>query len=130
MRTDDFHGHESREAIQIEHLFDFIQPFIEIRFFAGGRENIQEGAILGLVARRRVQWVSDVFAETAVVEIAVGIFEEAFEKLLVPAFHQHIKAEWPAIQFGCGVRSPRRRNARAQEKFARDLLGDIAVILD
>src|SRR6185295_7491522 len=82
---------ESEEAIHVKDLLQAGEAPGGVRFTSRGKKRGKIGAVIGFLAGIHFELLGNVAAGTAVVKIALGGFEVAFEKAFVVTLHEHVE---------------------------------------
>ncbi len=114
-----FEREEVEEVRQVDqHLQRRFAPRVDA--LAGAGEPLQVGAVVGAVAGVALQFLVDVLAEAAVVEVAVLAAEAALQELAVEGLAQDVEPERLAVEFDERVRDARRGQPGGGEDAVAD----------
>ena len=114
-------GEVTEVGVDVQDAFHPLEAQPRDVFFRGADQFRQPDLLVG-VALVGLDRAVDLVAETAVVEMPLGILEEITEELLVEAFLEHVGAELLAVEHHVGVRAAGGRHVGPAGHLTRDHL--------
>ena len=130
MDDEGFDGGKVDEALDIEKLFEALQPFDHIGLARGLDQALEIGAVVGVFAGLNLKGGTHFTTGPSVVEVALSGSEVAFNELFVGPLDEDEQSEVALIESDEGMSGARGGHAERVEEVAGKLLAKIGRILD